>query len=145
MRDVAIEDYQFVAECYADWPIDNRGPFTLQRAIDSCRRWVARDDEFCLILEGPDPVGLITYRIYPPTIDNIVTHPDVRGVGHATRMMRELQAFLGPLGLDWEFDALPGPIADKVLRGDFEKVSEGVGPKTGLPTVRGRVMADTEI
>jgi len=149
MREPTIQDCYFVEQCYEDWPMDNKGPFTLQRAIDSCLRWVARDDEHCLIHEEPKgPVGLISWRVNWPVafIDNIAVLPLQRRKGHALHMMKELQKILSSQGIVMaEFDALPGVMSNMIFRGRFEQVSTGIGPRTGLPVIKGRVMADTEI
>lgn len=145
MRPPVMSDYQFIVECFADWPLSDKGPVTIDVAVGWLRRWMFRDDETCLIWDG---VGLMTYRASPlgvVFVDNIVVHPMERGKGHSKRMMREIQESLRTKGfLGGEFDAIPGPVADKVGP-VFERVSEGVGPRTGLPVIRGRVMADTDI
>jgi len=158
-----MSDYKFVYEVYGaegrfgtefDYPLDESGPHTLERAIGSIRIWLRTDrPEQCLILEQPQPVGLITYRQNQTvaTIDNIVVHPLHRRIGHATTMTKFLFNKMVSEGVVVaEFDALPGAYADKVLNGQFEKVSEGKrmhgrGNSTGLPLVTGRVTADTKL
>jgi len=125
---------------------------TLDRCVSSIRHWVNRDDEKCLVFDVDGPKGFITYRLGAYAVcvvDNICVHPDHRRMGYGRRMMLELRELLVAQGVVVaEFDSFPSPIADKVLKGDFEKVSEGVrshghGNSTGLPLVTGRVTLDT--
>ena len=147
MRSVKISDYQFIYECYQDWPPGNLGPVTLDIAILWTRRWMNRDDEKVLVLDIDGPVGFIKWRQkwLIAKVDNIVVHPSHRGKGYATRMMKELHSKLAGEGvIVAEFDAIPGPIADMVLRGRFKKMDEKIG-ETGLPVVVGAVTWDMEI
>ena len=139
-------DHAFILECYADWPITSvQGPITADDVKRFIVRWMNhRGGERCLI----DEHGLITWRqnLFVAVVDNIVVHPESRGAGKARRMWQLLQETLVNDGVVVaEFKAIPGPIADKVMRGDFEKVSEGIGEKSGLPIITGRVTADMEI
>ena len=145
MRAPVMSDWRFVFECYQDWPLSSKGPVTEQRAVDMTRRWMFRDDEVCRVEPG---VGIITYRqsFFVAKVDELVVHPDHRGKGHARAIWRALRDELVSGGVVVaEFDAIPGPVALKVMDGTFEKVSEGIGERTGLPIITGRVTADMEI
>ncbi len=160
MRPVVMKDYKFVYEAYGaegkygdefNWPFDEKGPFTLQRAIKSIQQWLRTDNnESCLIL---DTLGLITYRKNTTVVvvDNILVHPLHRGQGHGTTMAKFLfNKMISEGVVVGEFDALPGIYADKISSGQFEKVSEGKrshghGNSTGLPLITGRVTADTKL
>jgi len=143
------EDIGFVVQCYEDWPDTDRGPVLDYDARSWIKMWNRGNVESCLIgEENGNPVGLVTFlqNLFVAVVYEIVVHPSHRGMGNAKRMWVELQDILRTEGVVvCEFDALPGAITDKVLKGDFEKVGEGVGLHTGLPTVRGRVFADTPI
>lgn len=147
LRPPVMADYGFIHECYQDWPLSNKGPITVEVVAGWIRRWMARDDEICRVYEsGGDLIGVITYRLDPPVIENIVVHPSARGMGNAKRIMRKLQAELVADGYtEFEFEALPGPIADMTVRGRFRRVRDSMGKQTGLPTVIGKVTSETEI
>jgi len=154
LRPPVISDYQFIFELYQDWPITDRGPVTIDRAIAFTRRWIARDDEVCQIAEEGEPVGLISYRkggdfgVVDLTgmvvVDNIIVHPSHRGLGHSTAIARELREKLVSEGITLaEFDALEGPISAQIERGRYELLGEVQG-QTGV-LVRGRLTVDMEI
>ncbi len=150
LRKPRIEDYTFVYECYQDWPLTEKGPVTLQKAIDWTRRWIHRTDEICLVAELGGPVGLIMYQrgSFPLdeacVIHNIVVHPKHRRKGYANRIEKVLKERLVSEGVKcaW-FNALPGPIARQTEKGKFRKVGEIMG-ETGRLVV-GEVTPDMEL
>ena len=148
LREPTFDDCAFIADCYRDWPRSIRGRVFPVDVRNWINRYRTQPEEIGLVGVEAVPVGFVLYGTFLVTaaIHDIVVHPDLRGAGHAKAMWKTLQRKLAQEGVvAAEFDALPGPIADKVSRGDFEKVSEGVGAHTGLPTIRGRVRADTAL
>ena len=147
MRPVRISDYQFIYECYQDWPLGPLGPVTLDTAVRWARRWSNRDDEKVLVLDVDGPVGLIKWRQnwILAKVDNIIVHPNHRGKGHSKTMIQELHSKLTKEGvMVAEFDALPGPISDMTLKGRFKKTDEKTG-ETGLPLVVGTMTWDMSL
>ena len=119
MRKPTPEDTAWVIEAYADYPpTDKNGGFIAPSDVRNwVRRWIHRDDEKCLVIDG---VGLITYRQnnYVAVVDQIVVHPDHRRKGHANKMIAHLTKLLFDEGvLVATFDTLPGPIRDKYPTG----------------------------
>lgn len=153
LREPVIADWRFVFECYEDWPLTEKGPVTVDVAVAWLRRWIARSDEIAMI--GVETIALqdtavsvITYRRDGDeiVIDNIVVHPNYRGLGYATETMRALQSEVVTDGVTrGYFECLPGPIADMVTRGRFANLGEKIGPRSGLPLVCGEVFDDTVI
>ena len=78
LRKPVIKDDQFILECYEDWPLTTKvGRITIDKVNGWIRRWIARDDEICLIGEVDGrPVGLILYRVDEEVaiVDNIIVH-----------------------------------------------------------------------
>ena len=152
LRPVRMSDWQFLVEAYSDWPISDKGPMLPQKVVENLRYWLNRKGRTCLIADDPEPVGMILFRqfFFVAVVDNLIVHPDHRGQGHARAMWESLYDRLTSEGVvAAEFDAIPGAIAAKIEegsfgRGEFEKAGEGVGPHTGLPIVRGRVVASTD-
>jgi len=148
LRAPTMLDHAFILECYEQWPVtETQGPITPYEVKLWIDRWMNRTDEVCLIAEIPAKVGLVTWRqnLFVAVIDNIVIHPGVQGRGYGKRLMVALQERLVGAGVVVaEFDAIPGRVADMVVAGRFERLGEGIG-KSGLPIVKGRVMAGTEI
>ena len=141
------EDCAFIASCYIDWPETKKGPVYEPDVRDWIRRWHERADEDGFIGEvGGFSVGVVFYTAKDDfaKIYEIAVPPAIRRMGHANAILRELQKVLVARGvMVAEFDALPGAISMKTERGDFEKIGEGIGEKTGLPLVKGRVTAGT--
>lgn len=117
LRSPVISDYTFVYECYQDWPLDSKGPVTMDRAIGFTRRWMYRTDETCLIGVDDVPVGLVTYRrgMFTAFIDNLIVHPSKRQLGYSTDMLRALKDELVADGVVVaEFKTLPGIIREQI-------------------------------
>jgi len=148
-RPPTMLDFQFIFECYEDWPVTEAlGPVLESDVKDWIRFWMNRDAETCLVWEDVVPIGLLTYRknMFVAVVDNIVVLPSERGIGHSTRMMSALKDKLVAEGVVVaEFEAIPGRIADKTIRGDFQRIGEGIGRRSGLPVVVGRVTDDMDV
>ena len=146
------DDCRFIAECVEDWPDSDRGPVYDHDVRYWITQWAGRDREKGLIgeVEGK-PVGFIIYmqRFFCAMVYQIAVHPSHRGQGHGKGIWGELQDILrneGVVVCEFEAPRYEGSIVDKLVdSGRFEKIGEGVGLHTGLPTVRGRVFADTPI
>ena len=145
LRPVTMADWQFIYESYQDWPLTNQGPITQDTVVRWIRYWLHRDGETCLIAEEGGPVGLVVYRRnwFVMTIKNLVVHPTHRGNGHSNVIAKTLFDKVAEEGVVVaEFDAMPGPIAEKV--GEvFEFVEERQG-ETGVLR-SGRVTQETEL
>lgn len=138
LRKPVMADYQFVLECYADWPLTSHtGVITVDKVSQWIRRWIARDDEICLVAEDAEvPVGLILYAILPPSdpavlpaapdfvgadervakVYNIIVHPNHRQKGYHNQMATMTWERESKNGLDRAiFDTIPGPVRDKIV------------------------------
>ena len=156
IRRAEYSDCEFIALCHEVWPESRRGrvfPVDVRNWIKIWRK-TSNTEEGLIGMESPAegepeiPVGflLISLEGELAEIHGIAVPEDLQGNGYARGMWRELKSRLIARGVtSAEFDALPGPIADKVEAGDFVKLSEGTGKDTGLPTKRGRVTADMEV
>ena len=138
---------QFIADLYDDWPDSKRGPVYPEDVRMWIKRFEARDGEKGLVgeLDG-EPIGYILYEVTHDgplaQVYELLVRKDLWGQGHGSAMVQVLTDKLISEGvLAAEFDALPGAIAEKTKAGGFEYVSDGVGEDTGLPTVKGRVIA----
>ncbi len=141
LRPPTMADHRFILETFKACVVSDRGPATEDSVIRNIRRWLHRTDEECLIGVDNVPVGLVLFRrnMFVAQLDYVVTHPLHQQKGHANKMLQHLKDTLISQGVVVaEFDALPGPMAEKVMRGDYEKLSEGTGVHTGLPTIKGR-------
>lgn len=146
LRELKYSDCEFVAECYQDWPESERGrvfPVDVRDWIKTFRKTSRVERGLIGEVDG-SPVGFVMFGS-DGSIYELVIHSDNRGKKYASAMWRALRDLLVSEGItEYEFEALPGLIAD--LTGPrFERVGEGVGTHTGLPTVKGRVTADMEI
>lgn len=150
LREPKFSDCEFVAECYQDWPESERGRVF---PVD-VRDWIKRFRKTSTIEQGligevdGEPVGFVMFgqKFFGAKIYEIVVHPEHRGKKYASAMWRALKDKLVSEGVVVaEFDALPGLMSDLTLNGRFEKIGEGVGVHTGLPLVKGRVLAEQEI
>ena len=146
-RLVEMKDYPFLVECYADWPLTNLGPITVDKVAGWIRYWLARDGEDCVIGEVDGaPVGLMIYRRnwFVLYLKNIVVHPVHRKQGHANAMVRALRdKMLADGVVVAEFDAMAGPIAEQVEKGKFNKVGESQGETGKL--IRGQLTQDMDV
>jgi len=138
LRKPVMADYQFVLECYADWPITSHsGVITVDKVSSWIQRWIAREDETCLVAEDAEvPVGIILYSILDPSgpevsiddpdfvganervakVHNIIVHPDHRRKGFHNQMATMTWEHEAEKGIDRAvFDAVAGPIRDKVI------------------------------
>ena len=150
LRNPSFEDIDFIVDCYSDWINTSRGPIYPSDVRNWIIRYKHRDDEDGIIAEEDgQKVGfmLISYKDGKTAeVYELVVHRDLRGLGYGTKMWQHLKEHLAMEGFEAaEFDALPGTITDKIERGDFNKVGESRGQRTGLRLVRGRVTKDMEI
>jgi len=110
IRNPAISDAQAIVEMYADWPMTEKGPMTLDRVVRCIKRWRHRSDETCWVgitdqgdvdEEKADaagiPVGLILYIRHlaqkTSTVYEMVVHPDHRGKGYMDQISRACWAY----------------------------------------------------
>ena len=149
LRDPEYSDCEFIAECYEDWPASRKGRIFPTDVRDWINRYRYRDGEKGLVAElAGERIGFILFEqnLFVSVVYEIVVIRALRGAGHGSAMLRTLKdRFVSEGVVVCEFDALPGPIADKTLAGGFRKTGEGVGTRTGLPLVKGRVTADMDI
>ena len=134
LRKPVIKDDQFILECYEDWPPTTKvGRITIDKVSGWIRRWIARDDEICLIGEADGrPVGLILYRVEDKTaiVDNIIVHPDERKKGYHDEIAKLAWEKVSKEGVTVaKFEALKGPITDKITNG--KKLGAGKYYKMG--------------
>jgi hypothetical protein len=95
-----------------------------------------------------EPVGLILWaqNLFVAKVYNIVVHPDQRGRGFSTDMLRMFrQKMRDEAVVAAEYEALPGLFSDRATTGQFQKVAEKVGDETGLPLVVGLVTKDEDL
>ena len=148
LRPADYDDCEFIADAFKQWPRTPRGRVF---PVD-VRNWVNkynRGDEVGLVGEvDGQPVGFVVYasNLFVARVGSIVVHPDHQGRGYSSAMLRLVHHRLMSEGVVViEFEAIPGVIADKTLKGQYQKVGEGIGSQTGLPTVIGRATAETKI
>jgi len=149
LREPEYDDCELIASWYEQWPESRKGRIFPSDVRNWIVRFRYRADEKGLVGEVDGvPVGFIFYEpnLFVAKIYEIVIQKDLQGKGYGKAVWRALKDKLVKEGVVVaEFDALPGHIMNKTTRGDFIKVSEGTGPKTGLPIVTGRVTADMEV
>lgn len=139
------EDVSFITRLGEDWPESKKGPIYESDVRDWIRLWQNREIENGLIAEI-DGVS-VGYVMYEKThggmlIGNIeiIVQKDLRGLGHGSEIVRLLtEKLTNEGGLVAEFEAIPGAFQEKVKTGGFEQIDEGIGKRTGLPVVIGRV------
>ena len=140
LRQPLMTDYQFVYECYQDWPITVKsGIITIDKVSAWLQRWITRVDEIVRIGEESGiPVGLIHYSRgangQPETVAdvwNIIVHPNHRGLGYSTEIARLAWEAERMNGLELaKFEALPGAIAENIKLG--KTVGSGRYHETGV-------------
>lgn len=149
LREPEYEDCEFIASCYEDWPRSRKGRVFPVDVRNWINRFRFRADEKGLVGEVDGaPVGFVLFEqnLFVAKIYEIAVPIALRGMGHGKTMWRLLYDKMASEGVVVaEFEAIPGIIADMTLNGRFTLMGEGIGPKTGLPTVKGQVTAETEI
>jgi len=139
------EDIGFITELCEDWPESTKGPVYESDVRDWIRLWKSGEAENGLIAEI-DGIS-VGYVMYEKTHDGmligsieIIVKKDLRGFGHGSEIVELLtEKLTDEGGLVAEFEAIRGAFQEKVKAGGFEKIGEGIGKRTGLPVVIGRV------
>jgi len=148
LRTPNYNDCEFISECYENWVETDKGrvfPVDVRNWIKHWRKTSNIEQGLIGELDG-SPVGVVIFSKAESTSTIYEIVVKRLGVGHGKGMWLALRDRLVSEGVVVaDFEALPGVIADKTLRGDFEKIGESIGSKTGLPLVKGRVTADMRI
>jgi len=141
-------DCEFIAWCYEVWPDSRKGPVfpsDVRNWIKGYDRWL---EQGLIAVSDGIPVGFILYaqNFFVAAVYEIVVAAEHQGKGYASQMWRALQDQLASEGVVVaEFEALPGVVSDLVSTGRFQKIGEGEGTHTGLPTIKARVTADMNV
>ena len=117
MRPVQNSDAVWLIKAYSDWHEIN--PDHLPVTQHDVNKWVLRwqktsNDEWAFV--NDESTALISYRqnMFACMVDNLVVHPDHRGQGKASKLIKELTQYLFENGaLVATFKTLPGPIRER--------------------------------
>ena len=141
-------DCSFIADCYEDWPPSDRGPVWPQDVRKWIKRFPRTNEKGLIGMADGLPVSFVLFSqaFFVAKIHELVVHPNSRQEGHGRSTWKALRERLVGSGVVVAgFDAIPGPIAEKTLRGDFRASGEAVGEHTGLPLVKGYVTSDMDV
>ena len=141
LREPSHADNAFICECFADWIAPDR--YRRERGVEwraspaKVEVWINRwqrpaTGEECFIVETEQPVGLVSFRkhIFTAMVDNLAIHPQFRGLGYSTELLRMLKAIWVKDGIvAAEFETTPGIIRDQ-LGTRYEDLGNGRGRMT---------------
>lgn len=157
LRPISILDWQVFVACYADWPRDALGYFSLARCQGECdvavaanRRvnyplTTASDWQLTLLISSSKPIGLVRAQANGLTVKvlNVVLIPDERGKGYMVELQALLQRFaFEALGAEEAtYEVFQGPALSHVSgRAKYQETGTREGQAGTL--VSGRITRD---
>jgi hypothetical protein len=158
LRPISILDWQVFVECYADWPRDALGYFSLARCQGECDVAVAQNRrvtypltpesnwQLTLLVSTTAPIGLVRAQANGLTVKvlNVVLIPSERGKGYMVELQALLQRFaFEALGAtEATYEVFQGPALSHVSgRAKYEETGMREGQAGTL--VSGRITRDS--